>query len=290
MKTKGRTARALRAAALLALLLCLPAPAARAAPDDDCAAGRHRYTEIRRTPATAMEDGEADFRCDNCGHEYTDILFATNHLWGEWVTGRQPTCTEPGERHRTCTRAQPHDEYAAIPALGHAYRESIAKEPACLEPGRKVFTCANDPAHTYEAPIPAHGSHSFGEWRVETPAHEGAEGREARECGRCDFRETRPLAALPMETTAAGPTATTAEPPAQATQATEPPVTESRPPARSPSVADILLVSANVVSLGGFAFLLVPYFLFLAYAKKRRRAIEQRDALRKEVDALRGFK
>jgi len=293
---KGR----LRAAALLAALLCLLAPIARAAPEQ-CAPGRHSYAETRRIPATAMEDGEINYVCTVCGHEYADIIFATDHLWGAWVIDQDPTCAQPGKRHRTCTRAQPHVEASAIPALGHVYNETVVKpgcekagaktfacarcgdkytqridplkhdyreaeriEPTCLEPGKLVFACVRDPSHAYEEPIEAPG-HSFGDWLPQTPAGEGAEGLETRECARCGFVEPRVLEALPV---------------------TQPP-TE---PARTIPVMDVVLVSANAASLGWFAFLLIPYFLCLAYARRRRKAQELRDALRKEVDELHGYK
>jgi hypothetical protein len=52
---------------------------------------------------------------------------------------------------------------------------------------------------------------------------------------------------------------------------------------------DVALVSASAVSLGWFAFLLIPYFICLAYARKRLEKQELRDELRKEVAERRGF-
>ena len=293
----------LRAAALLAALLCMLAPSVRAAPEA-CAPGQHNYVENRRTPATAMRDGEAVYVCTLCGHEYTDTLFAVDHLWGDWVIDRAPTCTQSGIRRRTCTRAQPHDETTAIPALGHKYRETRTEpacekagaktftctrcgdtyteriaplehdyreseriEPTCLEPGKIIFACARNPAHTCEEPIEAPGSHDFGEWVIQLPAREGVQGMETRECERCGYRERRALEALPVAVTA---------PPAA--------------PPRTVPIMDFVLVGANIVSLGFFAALLIPYFLCLAYARRRRKMQLQRDALRKEVDALHGYK
>ena len=308
MKLRPKKARAAwmrRVAVCLALLPCmlLSAPIARADVNPECAAGQHLYVETRRIAATAAADGEVTYLCNVCGQQYTEILYATDHYWGEWITDKQPTCTQPGEKHRTCTRAQRHDEYAEIPALGHDYAASVTTEPgcetqgvttfacarcgnqytepipaighdyeetvtegfSCLEPGVRSFVCRHDPAHTYEEEIPAAGSHSFGEWTVEIPAGEGAEGLEARVCVRDGFRETRPLAALPVP-----------------------------PPAASPApkftATDVVLVSANAGLLGFFCFLLIPYFLCLGYIKKRRSAVERRDALRKEVEALYGFR
>ncbi|MCL2300515.1 MAG: hypothetical protein FWC27_10275 [Firmicutes bacterium] len=275
-------------------------PAAHAAPEDECEAGRHQYAEILRVPATAMEDGEVTYLCGVCGRQYTEILYATDHLWGEWVVDTRPTCTRPGEKHRTCGRGQSHDEYAEMPALGHEYKPSVttqpgcetqgvttfacvrcgdkytrpipavghdyeeaaAEEPSCLEPGVRRFVCAHDPAHAYEEEIPPIGSHSFGEWAVETPAGEGAEGLEARTCARDGFRETRVLAALPV------------------------PVSE---PGKI-SVADIILVGANVGFLAIFALLFIPYLVCLRYIKKRRDAVNRRDALRKKVEERYDFK
>jgi len=259
------------AALLLAVLLFLFAPIARA---EECAPDRHRYIETGRIPATAMEDGEIDFICTICGHEFTRTIFATDHLWGDWVIEQAPTCTEPGRRLRTCTRTQPHIETAAIPALRHDYKETRT-EPTCLESGKSVFVCANDPSHTYERPIPAPGSHDYGEWRTETPAAEGAEGLEVRDCARCGFTQSNVLEALPETTTAPPPTVPTTDPP------TEPP--------RTAPVLDMVLVGANTVALSGFAFLLIPYILGLIFARRRRKAIALRDELRKEVDELHGY-
>ena len=259
------------AAPLLVVLLCLFSPLARA---EECEADRHQYIEVRRVPATAMEDGLVEYLCTVCEHEYTDILLATDHLWGDWVTELEPTCTEPGRKRRTCTRGKPHSETAVIPALKHDYKETRT-EPTCLQPGKIVYVCVNDPAHRYEEPIPAPGSHSFGDWQIETPAGEGTKGLETRECNRCGFIESNVLDALPVATT---------EPP-MTTQAIEPP---NEPPRTFP-VMDIVLVGANTVALGWFAFLLIPYFMGLAFARRRRKAIELRDELRREVDKRRGY-
>lgn len=261
-------------------LLCLALPQAYAAPLDDCAAGRHQYVETRRVPATATEDGEVDFTCSVCGHMYSDIIFATDHIWSQWITERAATCTQAGQRRRDCTRAQRHSQYETIPALGHAYAAASRKEPACLEPGWVRYECSNDASHAYTEQLPAHGGHSFGSWREVIPAQQGIEGKEERSCERCGTAETRPLEALPMPVTQP-PTQAPTQPP------TEAPTTQ---PPRTAPVLDIVLVGANTVSLGFFAFLLIPYFLCLAYAKRRRRAVEERDALRKEVDALDGYR
>ena len=296
---KKRT-RALRICAVFALvpLMFALVSTTHAAPDDDCAAGRHPYTEIWRVDATATEDGEVAYLCTACGQQYKEILYATDHNWGRWVVYSLPTCTQPGEKRRTCNRSLPHDEYDATPALGHdhvvsgtrepgceeegvitftctrctdeyrefspaighEYEEAIEREPSCMEPGLKRFVCAHAAAHSYDEDIPAIGSHSFGEWAVEIPAGEGVEGLEVRVCALDGFRETSELAALPI------------------------PVTKQY------NTADIVLVTANIGFVGFFAFLIIPYILCMLLIKKRREDVKRRDTLRKEVGKRYGFR
>lgn len=289
-------------AVIFALLLAFP-PAAWAAPEDDCAAGRHSYAVIRQVEPTAMQDGLVTYLCGVCGQQYSEILYATDHAWGPWIVDAEPDCTREGERHRTCNRALSHDEYGTIPALGHDYASSVtrepgceergvrtfkcarcgasytepiaavghayeeldAREPACLEPGARRFVCAHNPDHAYEEEIPALGGHDLGEWQVKVQPKEGVEGLEARACARCGYEESRALPAL----------------------RTPPPPPEAK---KAFPVMDVVLIGANVGLLGFFVFLIIPYILCLLHIKKRREALEKRDALRREVEKLYGFK
>ena len=42
------------------------------------------------------------------------------HEYNGWVTIKEPTCTEPGTKMRTCAKCD-HVEYKEIPAAGHNY-------------------------------------------------------------------------------------------------------------------------------------------------------------------------
>ena len=63
--------------------------------------------------------------CENEGsQEYnsvygtvTETLNATGHSWGEWVTTKEPTYTEPGERQRICKNDNSHADVETIPTL-----------------------------------------------------------------------------------------------------------------------------------------------------------------------------
>jgi hypothetical protein len=200
----------------------------------DCDAGRHKEVVIRRVEPTATTDGYETLKCELCERKYDVVLSATDHIWGAWIIDKAPTCTEPGKRHRTCTRGTPHNEYEVIPALGHdyaltvtpptceepglktyvckrdgtayteqgeaalghEYKEEVTKEPTCAEEGVKTFTCIRDPGEVYTEPIPK-VDHRWGEWRVEKPAKEGVAGVEVRVCAVGGERETRTAAALP---------------------------------------------------------------------------------------------
>lgn len=78
---------------------------------------QHQYSVIEREEPTEDSDGFVAYKCDLCGQEYTDILFATSHEWGGWVVDKQPTDTEPGLRHRTCNRGLEHTEWEEIPPV-----------------------------------------------------------------------------------------------------------------------------------------------------------------------------
>lgn len=217
---------------LFFLLLWSPLPV-NAEQTYNCTAGQHKYSIVSHTPATEQTDGSDVFRCELCGQEYEAVLPATGHTWGEWVEDKAPSCTEPGQRHRTCSAHKPHDETQIIPALGHDYKltetppgcdtdgvktyacsrcgdsytepgaaalghdyaEKITKEATCTENGIKTYTCSHDKSHNYTEPIPAVG-HDFDEWTVKVPAKEGETGVETRICKNCGQSEQREIPSL----------------------------------------------------------------------------------------------
>lgn len=72
---------------------------------------------------TCTEDGSHDdvVYCTNCGEEVSRNTVtdkATGHDWGEWVTIKEATETEEGDRIRTCKNDSSHTETETIPAKG----------------------------------------------------------------------------------------------------------------------------------------------------------------------------
>ena len=59
------------------------------------------------------------------------VCTAHEHTFGEWIVTTQPTCTEPGEKTRTCTGCG-EVETMVIDATGHHY-----KDGKCTDCGEK---------------------------------------------------------------------------------------------------------------------------------------------------------
>jgi len=293
---------------VIIFVLCVPLSVS-AESEYDCSAGAHKYIEIEHVSATAVTDGFNTYRCEICGIQWSEVIFATDHLWSSWIVDKAPTCTEKGERHRVCTRGASHEHYEQIPSLEHDYRETltepgceiegyktftcsrcsdsfteavparaheyeeqITKEPSCLEDGVKTFICIYCGTGNAES-IPAFG-HSFGEWFVERGAEEGIPGVEARVCANdSNHRETRGIAALPLSEPKTEPMAE--------------PEYEDKPLFNT---ADIVIASLNVGMTGLYSVLIVPYILFFIYMRKRRKKVEKQNDVRRAVAKLHDFK
>jgi len=56
----------------------------------------HRYQPTETETATV-------YTCSACGHSYQKAKPSCDHVYGSWVTVKEPTVEEAGERERTCT-------------------------------------------------------------------------------------------------------------------------------------------------------------------------------------------
>lgn len=90
----------------------------------------HQDTVIDSKEPTETTDGYITYKCDLCHREITDVLFATQHDWGDWVVDKKPTETEPGLRHRTCTHATPHTQWEEMPLLEPVITEVVSESPS----------------------------------------------------------------------------------------------------------------------------------------------------------------
>ena len=62
------------------------------------------------------------------------VCTAHEHTFGEWIVTTQPTCTEPGEKTRTCS-ACGEVETRVIPAAGHDYKDGKCTVCGAADPG-----------------------------------------------------------------------------------------------------------------------------------------------------------
>ena len=71
------------------------------------------------------------------------IVPRCNHVYGEWETALERTCTALGYNKRECEKCGNVD-YEFTPASGHAYDDGeTVIEPSCTNTGLKVYKCAN---------------------------------------------------------------------------------------------------------------------------------------------------
>ncbi|MBQ1827140.1 MAG: bacterial Ig-like domain-containing protein, partial [Erysipelotrichaceae bacterium] len=157
-------------------------------------------------PATCTQAGSYDLvvRCTRCNEiissEHHEVE-ALGHDWSQWEQTKDPTCTEPGEKERTCSRCHEKEKETVQP-LGHNPGEA-AKEnevPAtCTEAGSYdlVTRCTrcNEILSSEHHEVEALG-HDWGQWVETRPASCTQTGEKERICSRCHKKETEVLAAL----------------------------------------------------------------------------------------------
>ena len=166
------------------------------------ATGEHTYGEWEVvTPATCGEAGLEKAVCTVCGHEETREIPATGeHAWDAGVVTKEPTCTEKGEKTYTCTVCG-ETKTEEIDMIAHSYGDWVTtKEPTCAA-GEEQRTCSVC-GHVETREIPATGTHSFGEWIIDSEASCGVAGSQHRTCSVCGETETQEISALEHNYTA----------------------------------------------------------------------------------------
>ncbi len=149
----------------------------------------HEYVGDVTAP-TCTEDGYTTYTCD-CGDTYTDdVVKATGHTWGDWMTTKEPTETEEGEAVRTCdVCAEEETKKLDKVAHTHNYDRQITP-PTCTEKGRTTYTCTC--GHSYKEDI-AVAEHQWTRWETARAATPDAEGEMVRKCKTCGKQESQAL-------------------------------------------------------------------------------------------------
>ncbi len=68
--------------------------------------------------------------------------------YDKWVVEQEATCTEDGERVRTCDCGE--EERQTLSATGHVYVDAVTAEASCEGAGVRTFTCTCEDSYTEE--------------------------------------------------------------------------------------------------------------------------------------------
>ena len=109
---------------------------------------------------------------------------AEGHLWTEWETTVEPTCTEAGSKQRICTACR-KVEVEAITATGHSHN-AVVTAPTCTEQGYTTYTCACGDSYVSDY-VDAHGHNVI--LKESNPATCELNGYEYYACEYCGGQE-----------------------------------------------------------------------------------------------------
>ncbi|MBO7615457.1 MAG: Ig-like domain-containing protein [Bacilli bacterium] len=120
-----------------------------------------------------------------CGDKCKD-----GHTWGEYAVTKEATCTEAGEKKRTCTVCGAEDEAKPVAALKHDWKDDAtgAVESTCAVKGSKNQTCSRCGA-TQKVDQPLK-SHTWVDVEGGTPATCTEDGQKNQRCSVCGATQT----------------------------------------------------------------------------------------------------
>lgn len=92
--------------------------------------------------ATCMQPGTAQQSCTHCGAGKTVELAVTDHTPGEPYTVQEANCTAEGSRSATCALCAQVFVVETLPVNDvHDMQETMLRQPSCADPGEGVKTC-----------------------------------------------------------------------------------------------------------------------------------------------------
>ena len=91
--------------------------------------------------------------------EETTLPDVHEHLFGEGVVTKEPTCGAAGEITATCSCGAEQVTEILAP-IAHSYTKKVIKEPTCTEAGQSVSVCSVC-GDTQEEPLSAIGHHTY---------------------------------------------------------------------------------------------------------------------------------
>ncbi len=158
------------------------------------ALGHEEIPHSALAPTCTQVGWNAYVTCSRCDYTTYEELAATGHSHTAVVT--EPTCTEKGYTAHTCRCGDTYkDSY--VDALGHMEVTDEAVAPTCTATGLTEGShCSVCKEVLVAQQIVNETGHTPGEWIVNKPATESAEGERHKLCGTCGEVVEREI--LPM--------------------------------------------------------------------------------------------
>ena len=187
-------------------------------------------SEVTVVNATCKSNGIVNIVCDNCGKIIEQkVVPATNEHNFVMDASVDPTCTETGLEHYTCsvcgtTKTKETDpighslkkisetigsetlyfeicehegctyKVKALPDHEHTFTSEVTVKPTCITAGERTYTCS-DCNESYTEVVPALG-HNY-VWETETEATCEETGKSVLKCTNCgDIKEEKEIPAL----------------------------------------------------------------------------------------------
>lgn len=163
--------------------------------DKETKALGHDY-KTDEIPAKCGVDGKITYTCSRGDSTYSETIPALNHSWDKGEIIEEATCSKEGTMLYTCTHDASHTYTESISVTdNHAWDEGEITVPAtCTSNGIKIYTCQTNKTHTREEIVPMLGHDLHTE---DVPATCTSYGCKETTCSRCDYRESEPNYNLP---------------------------------------------------------------------------------------------
>lgn len=136
--------------------------------------------------ANCETDGKKHKECTICGKTVLEeTMDAVGHDYGDWIVDVEPTEDTQGHKYRECANCgeKIEEDVEVLPSHTHSYIERDRVDSTCTTEGHVTY-CCEECGDEYTIPVNKK-DHTPGEWQIEIPATEEADGLEVQKCTAC---------------------------------------------------------------------------------------------------------
>ena len=139
--------------------------------------------------ATCTAEGQMFRTCTLCSKEETRVIDKKPHSFGDWIVRREATCSKEGERYHLC-KVCGLEEIMTIEKKPHTYGNwTVLREPTCTSEGLRARWCSVCGFEHDQAIEKL--PHNYGAWTVTTEATDHSAGVRTRVCADCGHTQNR---------------------------------------------------------------------------------------------------